>query len=47
MQKALEECQLKTNKVFNRFSTFVVKMKQNFGDLNKVRKATYTVITIW
>jgi len=46
MQKASEEHQPKTNKMFNRFSTFVAKMKQNFGDLNKVRKTTYTVMII-
>jgi len=46
MQKAPEEYQPETNKVFNRFPTFMAKMKQNFGDLNKVRKAIYTVMTI-
>jgi len=46
MQKAPKECQPETNKVFNRFPTFVAKMKQNFRDLNKVRKATHTVMTI-
>jgi len=33
--------------VFNKFPTFVAKIKQNFGDLNKVQKTTYTVIIIW
>jgi len=47
MQKAPEEHQPETNEVFNRFPAFVAKMKQNFGDLNKVRKATHTVMTIW
>jgi len=46
MQKAPKEHQLKINEVFNRFLTFVAKIKQNFGDLNKVRKATYTVMII-
>jgi len=46
MQKAPEERRPETNEVFNRFPTFVAKMKQNFGDLNKVRKATHTVMTI-
>ena len=46
MQKAPEEHQPETNEVFNRFPTFVAKMKQNFRDLNKVRKATHTVMTI-
>jgi len=47
MQKAPEEHQPETNKIFNKFPTFVAKMKQNFGDLNKVWKATHIVITIW
>jgi len=46
MQKAPEERRPETNEVFNRFPTFVAKMKQNFGDLNEVRKATHTVMTI-
>jgi len=46
MQKAPEEHQPETNEVFNRFPTFVAKMKQNFRDLNKVRKAIHTVMTI-
>lgn len=33
--------------MFDRFLIFVAKIKQNFGDLNKVWKATYTVIIIW
>jgi len=47
MQKAPEEHQPETNKVFNRFSTFMAKMKQNFEDLNKIKKTTYIIITIW
>jgi len=46
MQKAPKKCQPEINKVFNKFSIFVAKIKQNFGDLNKVQKATYIVIII-
>jgi len=46
MQKVPEKHWSEINKIFNKFSIFVAKMKQNFGDLNKVWKATYTVITI-
>jgi len=42
-----EKHQLKTNKIFNRFSTFVAKIKQNFEDLNKIRKTTYIIIIIY
>jgi len=46
MQKTPEERRPETNEVFNGFSTFMAKMKQNSGDLNEVRKATCTVMTI-
>lgn len=46
MQKTLKEHQPEINKMFNKFSIFVAKMKQNFEDLNKVWKTTYIIITI-
>jgi len=33
MQKIPEEHQSEINKIFNKFSTFMAKMKQNFEDL--------------
>jgi len=32
--------------MFNKFSTFVAKIKQNFEDLNKVWKTIHTIMTI-
>ena len=46
MQKMPEEHWPETNKIFNKFPTFVAKIKQNFGDLNEVWKTTYIVIII-
>jgi len=46
MQRAPEECQSEINKMFNKFSTFVAKIKQNFEDLNKVWKTIHTIMTI-
>lgn len=46
MQKTSDQQQPETNAVFENFNIFVIKIKQNFGDLNKVWKATYIVMTL-
>ncbi|KAL2005465.1 hypothetical protein VTN00DRAFT_2676 [Thermoascus crustaceus] len=46
LERSPEQQQAETTETFNSFNAFLTRIKQNFGDLDEVKKATRTIMSI-